>query len=302
MRPIGGYLELESGISTLYHEGAYVNSARNALRLIVRTYGIRLLHVPAYTCTTVFDALVAENCEVLQYELDANLMPVESFDSSDFIIYNNYFGVCGKKVAELASHYPNLIVDNAQAFYAMPCGRAAIYSPRKFFGLPDGGIAVGEGLSIEGLPMDISYDRVSHLLKRIDRGPEAAYADFGENSKKLAEAPVAQMSKLTRTIMSALDYERVAERRKANFAYLHSALKSDFPFAMSEDDVPLVYPYVTEDMTLRARLIANKIFAAKYWPNLSGTANELADRIIAIPLDQRYGLEDMKRIVEVING
>ena len=150
--------------------------------------------------------------------------------------------------------------------------------------------------------MDISYDRVSHLLKRIDRGPEAAYADFGENSKKLAEAPVAQMSKLTRTIMSALDYERVAERRKANFAYLHSALKSDFPFAMSEDDVPLVYPYVTEDMTLRARLIANKIFAAKYWPNLSGTANELADRIIAIPLDQRYGLEDMKRIVEVING
>ena len=34
----------------------------------------------------------------------------------------------------------NIIFDNSQAFYSKQYGTAGIYSPRKFFGLPDGGI------------------------------------------------------------------------------------------------------------------------------------------------------------------
>lgn len=300
MRPIGGYLELESGSRPLYHKGAYLNSGRNALRLVIRSHGIRRLHVPSYTCATVFDAIAAENCEVVQYELDENLMPTRQFDASDYIVYNNYFGVCGQKVAAMAARYPNLIVDNAQAFYAKPCGLASIYSPRKFFGLPDGGIAVGEGLVADDLPIDVSYERVSHLLKRIDLGPEAAYEDFRANSEMLAQAPVAQMSRLTKAMMTTLDYELVAQKRKSNFMYLHTVLNSSFPFSFSEDDVPLVYPYITDDSTLRMRLIGNKIFAAKYWPNLIRTADSIANRILAMPIDQRYEDGDMERIAKCV--
>lgn len=34
-----------------------------------------------------------------------------------YIVYNNYFGICGKNVEVLLKQYRNLIVDNAQAFY-----------------------------------------------------------------------------------------------------------------------------------------------------------------------------------------
>lgn len=58
-------------------------------------------------------------------------------------------------------------------------------------------------------------------------------------------------------------------------------------------------------LQLRQRLIANRIYVATYWPNLAklnyDTLEEcLAKKIIALPIDQRYNKEDMKRIIESI--
>ena len=74
---------------------------------------------------------------------------------------------------------------------------------------------------------------------------------------------------------------------------------------MDEDAVPMVYPYLTNDDNLRQRLIDDRIFVATYWPNLAklnyDTLEEcLAKKIIALPIDQRYNKEDMKRIIESI--
>lgn len=71
------------------------------------------------------------------------------------------------------------------------------------------------------------------------------------------------------------------------------------------DAVPMVYPYLTDDATLRQRLIANCIYVATYWPNLAKLNNDtleecFAKKIIALPIDQRYNKEDMKRIIESI--
>jgi hypothetical protein len=68
----------------------------------------------------------------------------------------------------------------------------------------------------------------------------------------------------------------------------------------------MVYPYQTNDTTLRARLIENQVFVATYWPNVLEWCNEgdfeyeLCKNIIPIPIDQRYGEEDMKRVIEII--
>ena len=304
MREIGGYFELECGHNPLYHKGVCLNSGRNALRYIIRKLGISKLHIPHYTCPVVNQAIEAEGCQIEQYELDADFMPARDFPSNDFVVYNNYFGICGKKVAELSARYPNLIVDNAQAFYSRQIGRAAFYSPRKFFGLPDGGIAIFKDEELNAQPPDLdvdsSLDRISHLIKRIELGANAGYADFRAASDQLVNAPVCTMSKLTTALFGNVDYKFGATLRQANFDFLHERLYSAFPFAIAEGDVPMVYPYVADDKSLRARLIANKIFSAKYWPGLSENANAVADRIIAIPIDQRYDEEDMKRIVEVI--
>ena len=306
MNAIGGYFELACGHSTLYHpSGVLLNSARNALRLIVRTYGIDHLFVPEYTCPVVYEALRKEMCAFTRYSLNAKMMPAQEFPADAFILYTNYFGVMGQAVEELALRYPKLIVDNAQAFYSKPCGLATFYSPRKFFGLPDGGIVIGKGMTEEGLPDSVSYSRCAHLLKRHDLGASAGYADFKRNSILLSQEPIPRMSRLTHALLGSCDTTRDMVVRKRNFAFLHAKLCSTFPFAMAQEDVPLAYPYVTQNPALRAWLISNNhVFVAQYWPGLEDSVQKLVHGILPLPLDSRYcerEMEQMVRLIEAFN-
>ena len=162
---------------------------------------------------------------------------------------------------------------------------------------------------IQSLDTDVSYDRLNHLLKRIDLGAGAGYTDFKDNSRKLANQPIMQMSRLTSMLLASIDFERIKEKRLKNFRILHEALKGSNKLAIptiGSFSCPLVYPYFTNDCTLKKKLIDNKIFVATYWPNVLEWCKEdtleyqLADRIIAIPIDQRYGEEEMKYITNLI--
>lgn len=306
--PIGGFFELECGKTPLYYkDGVYLNICRSALRYLIRALGIKRIHVPVYTCHVVYDAIRQEGCETLFYSLDSNLMPTKEFSKEDFIIYNNYFGCTGSKVKELAAIYPNLIVDNAQAFYSQPDCRAAIYSPRKFFGLPDGGILRGKDIPSLELEQGHSFDVSSHLLKRHDYGAQAGYQDFCENDNALEEYPLERMSKLTKALMGNIDYENVRIQRLANFRYLQKYLLTAFPLSMASDDVPMVYPLMIENGSeLRDKLIRNGIFCARYWPNvlneshISNIEYDFTMNVVPIPIDQRYGIEEMERVIEII--
>ena len=296
MKEIGGYFGLERGVFTPYHDGVYLNSGRNALQYIDRKLGIHKVHVPHYTCPVVFEALRRENVGIEYYDLDEQFLPGKDFSKNDFVIYNNYFGVCGGKVAKLAKEYPNLIVDNAQAFYSRQTGRAAFYSPRKFFGLPDGGIVCGLADESQELPKDESWDRMTHLLKRVDLGASAGYEDFKANSHVLAQQGVKRMSSLTTLLLSQIDCCDVASRRTKNFNALKAQLPTAFPIDMLEDDVPMVYPYITDDSRLRAYLVQNKIYVALYWPDVTDRSL-FSERILPLPLDQRYDMPDIDTII-----
>lgn len=303
VKPIGGYFELECAHFPTHLGGIYVNSGSNALRLVVRKLKISRIHVPYYTCPVVHRALESEGCEILPYGLDCNFLPSCSFPKDDFILVNDYFGVTGENVRRLAAEYPNVIADNAQSYFADPVGRAAVYSPRKFFGLPDGGIAVfcRDEVDASDLEPDESYDRMAHLLKRHDLGASAAYADFKQNDSMLFSRPIMAISRLTRALMGNIDEAAVRSRRLANFAYLNNRLGTSFPLNPLAGSVPLVFPYVSHDPTLRHKLIEAQIFVATYWPGCEHS-DHFVETILPIPIDQRYGEEDMNRIVEVVRG
>jgi len=303
MKPIGGYFELEGGYFQPRHQGVYLNSGCNALRLIIRQLKIKRLHVPYYTCPVVPRTVTAEGCEVVPYELDSTFMPAFRFAKDDFILVNDYFGVTGRNVAELAAEYPNLIVDNAQSYFADPLGRAAFYSPRKFFGVPDGGIAVfnRDEIAIPELEPDVSYDRMAHLLKRHDCGATAAYGDFKAAEESIGAAPVRAMSNLSLSVLSTIDDVQARSRRLANFSYLFNRLKTSFPINLLPESAPLVFPFVSADASLRSRLIAEQIFVATYWPGCV-RCGMLVQTVLPLPIDQRYGENDMCRITEVLNA
>lgn len=311
MKEIGGYLELECGHNPPYHhEAVLLNSARNALRYIVRAYGIKEMLVPYYTCPVVWKALQAENVQIIYYSLNQNLeIDLPTIPSKRFILVNNYFGVKGRYIDLLAQKYPNLIVDNAQSFYAAKKGLAAFYSPRKFFGLPDGGLAICGKKASEYFEQSTSYDLCSHLLKRHDLGASGAYADFQKNDDGLIDQPIQRMSKLTEALMGNIDYEFARKKRLENFAILHEALanKNELKLDLSSDDVPMAYPFLMSVNGLREKLIQNKVYVARYWPEIEKVCHinsfelYLQSHLLPLPMDQRYNVNDMKRILEVLD-
>ena len=313
---IGGYFELElpdyGGF--LHDDGVLLNSCRNALEYVLRSLPrVQHLWIPYYTCDVILEPINKLNIAFSYYRIDDRLEIRDSIDlqTGDYLLYTNYLGIKDHYVLHLADRYGmRLIVDNAQAWFADPIpGVNTIYSPRKYVGVPDGGIAYcGVGMGVEQFEMDSSYERCSHLLKRIDSGPSNGYQDYRENSRTLVNQPIRRMSRLTKRMLRAIDYDAIKQKRWDNFLFLDEVLKKDNLLLLEElssNQCPMVYPFLTNDHTLKVRLIENMVFVATYWPNISQSSEyekefEIANRLIPLPIDQRYGKEDMRKIIEIV--
>lgn len=318
-KPIGGYFELElnRGREFPHSEGILTNSGRHALEYILRGLPKKpnMVWLPSYTCEVVLQPLNNLGIQHQFYAINSNLH-IEEYpvlNNNDYIIVNNYFGILDEYMREVSDKYlDKLIIDNSQAWYARELsGIKQFYSPRKYFGVPDGGIALVTKFTDNNLEQDISFDRCSHLLKRIDLGSVAGYMDFRVNSAALAKEPLKRMSKLTEKVLRSIDFEGAKAKRRENFNILHSALRATNKYKipdLSTFSCPMAYPYVSDNEPLRQRLIDNNIFVATYWPNVfewcRTDSNEyyLAKHLLPLPVDQRYDAEDMDYIIKIIKG
>lgn len=314
MKSIGGYFELELPQGSEYHSSAIaLNTGRNCLEYILRVRGYKKLYLPYYSCEVLLEPFEKLGIEHAFYHINEHLELDEEIllSNGEAILYINYFGLKQGYVETLAAKYgKQLIVDNTQAFYAKPiAGIDTFYSCRKFFGVADGAyLYCDQSLDTE-LEQDHSWQRMSYLLKRIDISPEAAYNDFRDESEKLKHNPIRAMSQLTHRIMASIDDLHVASRRRENYQFLHSALnsKNGISLPLIDDAVPMVYPYyVDQGERLRQYLINHHVFCARYWPNVLGWCDHgdrehmLVENLVSIPIDQRYGNIEMKRILNLL--
>ena len=313
MTAIGGYFELELRKGEHYHKDALrLNTARNCFEYILRARGYRKVYIPYYTCEVMLEPL--QKCNVLYefYHINEQLEPAKSYNllPNEAFLYTNYYGLKQRCVERLALQYGSqLIVDNAQAFYAKPIeGIDTFYSPRKFFGVPDGAYLYTTQLLNQELEQDQSYQRMSHLLMRADIGAEAGYEVFRNNDDALKNNPIRKMSNLTEKILCSIDYDGIRQQRRANYQMLDETIgtQNHIHFHLDASDVPMVYPFYSENMLLRQHLIANKIFVATYWQNIFAWCqpnmweHQLTQKLLPIPIDQRYNGDDMNRIISII--
>lgn len=313
MEPIGGYFSLELPHYEEYHKDAIrLNTGRNCLEYILRARGYKKVYIPYYTCDVVLEPFKKLGVPYEYYHIDIHFEIRDRFTlkEGEALLYTNYYGLKQRYVELLAEKVgTRLIVDNTQAFYAKPiAGIDTFYTCRKFFGVPDGAYLYTDKLLDVELEQDLSYDRMLSLTKRIDLSPEAGYQDFRDTSKALVGQPIKRMSKLTQRMMQGLDHEAVAQQRRANYMLLHDALskENNLELHLEEDAVPMVYPYLAPEKGLRERLIENTIYVARYWPCvLECTSPDDIDNLLALqmqplPIDQRYGKEEMIRIIDII--
>lgn len=304
-------MELNHG-SEFHEHGIALNSGRNGLRYLIRGRKIKRIWLPKLLCSAISDTCKEENVEILYYTIDKQLRPVspQSLEGDWFYLINYYGQYSTEEIRLLGRIYPNVIVDNVQAFYTKPIdGLDTIYTCRKFFGVPDGGYLYTDCTLSEILQKDESYDRLTFLAGRLEHSANEFYSAYRENEQRIDELPLRRMSMVTQNLLRGIDYEQIKKERERNFSYLHERLRSINQLELCLPDGPYMYPLLVKDgAEIRRSLQEKRIYIPTLWPNvlqecpIDSLEYHYATDILPIPVDQRYDVGDMETIVDEIRG
>lgn len=308
-------MELRPG--EFYHRDVLnLNTGRNCLELVLKDYRPSKIYLPKYSCDVLKEPIEKLDIEAEFYSIAPNFHPDFpsdfSLNDSELLLYTNYYGCFSEVVEKLVNQYKNnLIVDNAQAFFVRPLDNlATFYSPRKFFGVPDGGILRYQPRGEYQFEKDNSLNRFNHLIKRIESGPEEGYSDFTQNDLSLVRQEVKLMSNLTQKLLTSIQYNEIEKQRQRNFFLLDRAFRGFNELQLNSENLqsPLCYPLLVQNGNdIKKHLIRNRIYIPTYWPQvlnpgLTDFETHLVENLVCLPIDQRYDEMDMKHIVNVINN
>jgi hypothetical protein len=272
--------------------------------------GLRRIYLPRYLCSSVFEACEDAGLEMEPYEVGTDFLPRTPLpDASDAAFYLvNYYGqLDNATIANLAAQLSHPIVDNTHALFQAPVEHVpTIYSIRKFLGVPDGAYLAFDGeLALDG--QDFSSGRMRHILGRFEESASPYYQDMLATSETFRHTRPLAMSPLTRNLLRAIDYDRVRSRREANFSLLHARLGQLNRLSPRTPEGPFCYPLLVSDGELfRRELAKQRIYVPTYWrcaidalPQ-DAVEHDLAANIVALPCDQRYEEDDMRRVADAV--
>jgi hypothetical protein len=317
-KPIGGYqgLELPFFDAMLNQATARINSARSAIKVILNAVSAPKIWLPAYTCDAVVEAAKDLNISFEYYQISPtfDVDAAVRLGKSEYILIIDYFGTSGDSVKRSLKRFghASTIVDCSQAYFSEHTGAlATVWSPRKFFGLPDGGLLYSDDPRIKQPENrdNTSAKRMGHLISRLTNSPEKAYQKYLEAERAIADMPVLGMSELTERLLYSLDYETAKIARAWNARYLHDHLGKYNQLDLNLDDTtaPLCYPFLPNvNAASRLELIKNRVFVPSYWPEVLTRVEEgsfewdLVTNGLFLPCDQRYTEHDMDRLVHLL--
>jgi hypothetical protein len=323
---IGGYFGLDMPeYSDLYPDAIRFQSARAATRAVLECNQITRVMMPAYICSSVIGSAVDAGVAVETYDLDELCYPKQIprlLPDQCAFIYVNYFGLCQSNICRLLKAIPNdrLIIDSSHALFAAHTDAlATIYSPRKFVGLPDGGMLRISPLSkIPPLVEEDrgSFERMRHLLIRMAYTAREGYADFVNARNSLQDSSPLAMSRLTRRLMKSIRWDQVIQRRRKNYSVMAELMGgvNDRHWPLGEEDVPLCYPFTLrgcEAGKIRNELALRNVFTATYWPDAlprikaDSLEATLINETLFLPIDQRLEpaqVEEVGRLVLELAG
>lgn len=143
------------------------------------------------------------------------------------------------------------------------------------------------------------------LLGRYERTAGEFYSEYNANNKFFATEPIKRMSKLTDNLLHGIDYKRVEKSRRENFEYLHKRLGEINQ--LNVKTAAFMYPLMIENGAfIKKKLQAEKIFIPTLWPTVFEVAKsedveyKMAENILPLPIDQRYGIEDIEHMVQEV--
>ena len=319
---IGSFIELQLPKGREWYKGdqniARLNTGRMGIWHAFRVTGCKRIWVPVYQCDSIRKTLLDKGVEVCYYYQDEHFNPIgiEAVED-DAVLLVNYYGIMSsKRMEELSKPYKYPIIDCAQAFFCKPIEDALmVYSCRKFIGVPDGAYVIGKEAHrfIGEYQQSYSSDTSAFLLLRIEYGCEGkGYESRSMNEHRIDNEDCMLMSKLTRTILDAEDYDFNKKKRVENFMYAQKLFgginKIDPTEYFDEGTIPMVYPLVVEDDHLLHVLQIHKHFQGHWWSYICEEQSQdcfehwISRYMIPITIDQRYGKAELDYLSSIIHN
>ncbi len=296
------------------------------------------LHLPCFFCMEAAQKL-AKAFELCWYQ-DLPTQKYPDFDTlnpypGDLVLAVNLFGIKSGEVWQdwLKSHDNVILIEDhthdpfsnwalqSQSHYAMA-------SLRKTLPIPDGAIIwSGKNLMLPQASeseSDGAYKRLSAmLLKRAYLNGAKVSKDIYrqleiESQDSLDDIKNDKISAFSANVLSSLDIKTFRQAREDNIKHFVNLSLSEQDdnwqplFSMwSSGSVPFNSIIVCRNREirdfLRKYLISKNIFPPIHWPQPHNgmtskdlDAIDLSNRILTIPTDQRYSLDDVARVVTVI--
>lgn len=312
MKEYGGYIEFENYHGNMLHDGAIsLNSGRNALAYLCEAKKIKKLYLPHFLCSSVPDLCDKIGVEYGYYHINEKFEPIfnKALGENEWLYIVNFYGQLDNDyLTAWKRKYGRVIVDNAQSYFQMPVeGMDTLYTCRKYFGVADGAFLYTDTWLECELPKDESFERMHFLLGRFERSANEFYSEYVANNKLFATESVKRMSRLTENLLRGIDYASVAKRRQENFEFLNAEFWNINELKLKSVYGAFMYPLLIQNgAAVRKELQKEKIYIPTLWPNVLEECSpdsleyHYAADILPIPVDQRYGIEDMKYLVEVI--
>lgn len=306
--------------------------ARGALDWLVRFLDAPRVWLPAYLCDALLGGAVRERAAF--YPVDERLEPLPGdwrgrIGADDLTVAIAYFGwpPSAALVDALRTTGARLAVDASQALLSTGIERDADYlfaSPRKFVGVPDGGllVPVGDAPWPAALPQLEPWDQLAAARAagaarrdfdaRGGNGGERDWYDLFRAAEGAAPEEAHALSDDTRRRLGhGVDWDAVVRARRANWSRLAVGLEDRLLFGeLSAGVVPLGCPLRLRDGDeadrVRTALYAEAVYAPRHWdlgtavPTDYVDAHRLSRRQLTLPCDQRYDGEDMDAIRTIV--
>lgn len=318
---IGGFPDLRNNQPARDWAGSSImlNSARNALRLLLQTLQPQALWLPRYICDSVISAAKRESITIRFYSIGSSLLPTapDETGDSELILYPNYFGVAAEAERAVVNRFgrERVLLDRSQALFSNESAALAeIYSPRKFLGMPDGGLLRSDvEVTRPTMRHTATAEAISHLSGRIESGSQYWLDHFRKAEEVLGDSEPARISRTAEYLLSSADLNWASRTRTENFTLLHKALGPLNRLGRLLDESPtgpLCYPLLPahDSQVTQVALAGAGVYCARYWPEVTqrpGTSafeREMAERCLALPCDQRYSAREMKHIIETVQS
>ena len=294
----------------------------------------RVCILPQYTCDTVIIPFQKHGWRIFFYPVLRDLtVDYKTFEElltqikPDVLLMHTYYGVdtisaVRPLIAEWRIKYGLIFIEDITQSLGLPCdGRCADYyvgSLRKWLPISDGGFVYSKHQLNVGVygekgvfvakkaaaqKMKLEYLKGSGRVKKeeILNLNSAAEKYLYENDK------ISAISNGSKQQLKRIDIQESLCLRKRNAKYLESKISQCNKFQVSIRTVesgPLYFPiYTKQRKQLQDWLKEANIFAPILWPKpeilkpvMTGDVDFIFNHLLALPCDQRYDLEDMKRI------